>query len=67
MRGTGWDSLQVYRLLAVAFTLAAGAVLALVILDLFIGRPAAGDLFILTLNSLTAAVLWRQTRERARA
>lgn len=67
VRGTGWDSLRVYRVLAVVFTVAAGAVLALVILDLFIGRPAAGDLFILTLNSLTAAVLWRRTQEKSRA
>ncbi|MGO4192667.1 hypothetical protein AB4Y67_13465 [Arthrobacter sp. YAF17] len=49
------------------FTVAAGAVLALVILDLFIVRPIAGDLFIFTLNSLAAALLWRQAQERSRA
>ena len=65
-RGPGWDSLRVYRVLAVVFTAAGGAALALVILDLFIGRLIAGDLFILTLNSLAAAVLWRYAQGRSR-
>ncbi|MFT4470862.1 hypothetical protein ACMX2H_13235 [Arthrobacter sulfonylureivorans] len=66
-RAPGWDSLRVYRGLAVVFTVAAGGALALVILDLFIGRPIAGDLFILTLNSLAAAVFWRHAQARSRA
>ena len=66
-RAPGWDSLRVYRVLAVVFTVTAGVALALVILDLFIGRPAAGDLFILTLNSLAAAVLRRYAQGRSRA
>lgn len=66
-RAPGWDSLRVYRVLAVVFTVAGGGALALVILDLFIGRPIAGDLFVLTLNSLAAVVLWRRDREGARA
>jgi hypothetical protein len=50
----------------VVFTVSAGGALALAILDLFIGRPIAGDLFILTLNSLAAAVLWGRAQERSR-
>ncbi|MGP4033618.1 hypothetical protein [Pseudarthrobacter sp. 1C304] len=65
--GTRWDSLRVYRVLARFFTVTASVALAVVILDLFIGRPIAGDLFNLTLNSLAAAVLWRRSKERSQA
>lgn len=65
--GSGRDSLRVYRVLAVVFTVTAGGALALAILDLFIGRPAAGDLFVLTLNTLAATVLWRYAQGRSRA
>lgn len=64
--GTGMESLRVNRVLAVVFTVAAGGALVLVILDFVIGRAAAGDLFVLTLNSLAAAVLWRRSQERSR-
>jgi hypothetical protein len=51
----------------VVFTLAAAGALALVVLDLVIARPAAGDVFITVLNALVAFLLWRrvfaQTRE----
>lgn len=53
-RGLRW-----FRFLAVLFTVAAAASLVLVAIDLFIGRPAAGDLFIAGLNALAAVVLWR--------
>jgi hypothetical protein len=43
----------------VLFTVAATASLVLVAIDVFIGRPAAGDLFIAGLNALAAVVLWR--------
>ncbi|GGH99298.1 hypothetical protein ACFFGR_14810 [Arthrobacter liuii] len=66
-RAPGWDSPRVYRVLALVFTVTAGGALALVILDLFISRPIPGDLFVLTLNSLAAAVLWRRARAGARA
>jgi hypothetical protein len=53
-RGLRW-----FRFLAVLFTVAAAAFLVLVGVDVFIGRPTAGDLFIAGLNALTAVVLWR--------
>lgn len=65
-RGPGWDSPRVYRVLAVVFTVAAAGALVLVIVDFVIGRPTAGDLFILTLNSVAAAILWRRLQERSR-
>lgn len=64
--GIGWDSVRVYRLLAVVFTVAAGGTLALVIINFAIARPAAGDLFIATLNSLAATILWRLASVRTR-
>ncbi|SKB72369.1 hypothetical protein SAMN05660916_02319 [Arthrobacter sp. 31Cvi3.1E] len=59
-RGLRW-----FRFLAVLFTIAAAASLVLVAIDLFIGRPAAGDLFITGLNALAAAVLWRELAKQA--
>lgn len=55
------------RLLAVLFTAATGVSLMLVAVDLLIGRPAAGDLFIMFLNALTAAVLWPLVNRHSRA
>jgi hypothetical protein len=54
------------RLLAVVFTIAAVGALVLVVTDLLIGRPPAGDLFIACLNSLAAAVLWREISKQTR-
>jgi hypothetical protein len=51
----------------VVFTVAAAGALALVVLDLFIGRPAAGDVFITVLNGLAAFVLWRRVLAQTRA
>jgi hypothetical protein len=39
----------------------------LVVLDLFIARPAAGDAFITVLNALAAFLLWRRVLAQARA
>ena len=66
-RGAGLDSPRVLRVLAVVFTVAAAGALALVVLDLVIGRPAAGDVFIAILNALAAFVLWRRVLEQSRA
>ncbi|WP_223987917.1 hypothetical protein [Arthrobacter sp. NicSoilB8] len=63
----GLDSPRVLRVLAVVFTATASGALALVVLDLVIGRPAAGDLFITALNTLAAFVLWRRVLEKTRA
>lgn len=65
--GAGLDSPRVLRVLAVVFTLAAAGALALVVLDLVIARPAAGDVFIAVLNALAAFVLWRRALEHTRA
>ncbi|MGN8133081.1 hypothetical protein [Paenarthrobacter sp. 22069] len=46
--------------LVVVFVVAASGSLALVAVDLVIGRPAGGDVFIAVLNSLVAAVSWRR-------
>jgi hypothetical protein len=51
----------------VVFTVAAAGALALVVLDLVIVRPAAGDVFITVLNALAAFVLWRRVLEQTRA
>jgi anti-sigma-K factor RskA len=68
--GAGWESPRTWRVLTVVFTVAAAGSLVLVIADLLVGRPAAGDVFIAALNSLAAAVLWhrfaRAGRDRAR-
>jgi hypothetical protein len=49
--GAGMESPRVLRVLAVVFTVAAAGALVLVVLDLVIGRPAAGDVFIAVLNA----------------
>ncbi|MET4592720.1 hypothetical protein [Arthrobacter sp. 754] len=66
-RGAGLDSPRVLRVLAVVFTVAAAGALALVVLDLVIARPAAGDVFITALNALAAFLLWRRVLEQSRA
>ena len=66
-RGAGLDSPRVLLVLAVMFTVAAAGALALVVLDLVIGRPAAGDVFITVLNALAAFLLWRRVAEQTRA
>jgi len=66
--GAGLESPRVLRFLAVVFTVAAAGslVLVVVVLDLVIGRPAAGDVFTTVLNSLAAFVLWRKFSALAR-
>ena len=59
------ESPRVLRFLTVVFTVAAAGSLTLVVLDLFIGRPAAGDVFITVLNGLAAFLLWRKASEDA--
>lgn len=54
VRPFGW-----FRFGAALFTVAAAALLLVVGVDLFIGRPAGGDLFSAGLNALAAVVLWR--------
>lgn len=66
-RGAGLDSPRVLRVLAVVFTLAAAVALALVVLDLVIARPSAGDAFITVLNALAAFLLWRRVLAQTRA
>ncbi|KUM37470.1 hypothetical protein [Arthrobacter sp. EPSL27] len=66
-RGPGLDSPRVLRVLAVVFTVAAAGALTLVVLDLVIARPAAGDVFITALNALAAFLLWRRVLEQSRA
>jgi hypothetical protein len=61
------DSPRVLLVLAVVFTLAAAGALALVVLDLVITRPAAGDVFITALNALAAFLLWRRVLAQIRA
>ncbi|WP_104062313.1 hypothetical protein [Arthrobacter sp. 4R501] len=65
--GREWPSPRVHRILAVVLTVAAAGSLVLVVVDLVIGRPAAGDVFIAILNSLAAAVLWWHSSEQARS
>ena len=54
----------VLRILVVVFGLAAAGSLVLVAVDLLIGRPAAGDVFVAVLNSFVALVLWRRLAEQ---
>jgi uncharacterized membrane protein YfcA len=56
----------VLRILAVVFTVAAVGSLVLVTVDLAIGRPALGDVFIAFLNSVAAVMLWRWRSENER-
>ncbi|MDQ0676604.1 hypothetical protein QFZ36_004230 [Pseudarthrobacter siccitolerans] len=58
--GSGWRlSGRSLKILAVVFTAAAVGSMVLVAVDLTVGRPASGDVFIAFLNSLTAVTLWR--------
>lgn len=54
------------RILAVVFTVSAAGSLVLVAVDLAIGRPASGDVFIAFLNSVAAVMLWRWRSENER-
>ena len=65
--GAGMESPRILRFLAVVFTVAAAGSLVLVVLDLVIDRPSAGDVFITVLNGLAAFLLWRKVSEDARA
>ncbi|MDE8670885.1 hypothetical protein PY310_20145 [Pseudarthrobacter sp. H3Y2-7] len=56
----------VLRILAVVFAVAAVGSLVLVAVDLAIGRPASGDVFIAFLNSVAAVMLWRWRSENER-
>ncbi|WP_455837078.1 hypothetical protein [Pseudarthrobacter siccitolerans] len=58
-RGSAWKAPRALRLLAWVFTLAAVGSVVLVAVDLVVGRPAAGDLFIAFLNSVATVALWR--------
>ena len=65
-RGSAWKSPRTRRVLAAVFTVAAVGSVVLVAVDLIVGRPPAGDLFIAFLNSLTAVALWRWSAETGR-
>lgn len=56
----------VLGILAVVFAVAAIGSLVLVAVDLAIGRPAAGDVFIAFLNSAAAVMLWRWKSDNER-
>ena len=55
---------RVLRILVVVFVLALAGSLALVAVDLLVGRPAGGDVFIAALNSFVVVVLWRRLAEQ---
>lgn len=55
------------KILAVVFSIAAGTSVVLVAVDLIIGRPAAGDIYIAVLNSAVAAVCWWMASASRRA
>lgn len=61
-RASSWTSPRTCRVLAVVFTVAALGSVVLVVVDLAVGRPAAGDLFIVFLNGLAAVILWMLAR-----
>jgi len=61
-RASAWTSARICQVLAVVFTVAALGSVVLVVVDLVISRPAAGDLFIVFLNGLVAVILWRLAR-----
>ena len=65
-RATAWKSRRSRRILVVVFTVAAVGSVVLVGVDLVVGRPAAGDLFVAFLNALAAVVLWRLGSETPR-
>ena len=58
------------KILAVVFSVAAVASVVLVVLvavDLIVGRPAAGDIYIAVLNSAVAAACWWMASASRRA
>jgi hypothetical protein len=55
------------KVLAVVFSVAAGASVVLVAVDLIVGRPAAGDIYIAVLNSAVAAACWWMASASRRA
>ncbi len=61
-RASAWLSPSIWRVLAVVFTVAALGSVVLVAVDLAVGRPAAGDLFVAFLNGLAAVILWMLAR-----
>ncbi|MFC8523393.1 hypothetical protein [Pseudarthrobacter sp. NPDC057230] len=61
-RASAWTSPRTSRVLAVVFTVAALGSVVLVVVDLVISRPAAGDLFIVFLNGFAAVILWMLAR-----
>ena len=61
-RASAWMSPRTCRVLAVVFTVAALGSVVLVVVDLAVGRPVAGDLFIVFLNGLAAVILWMLAR-----
>ena len=61
-RASAWTSPRTCRVLAVVFTVAALGSVVLVVVDLVVSRPAAGDLFIVFLNGLAAVILWMLVR-----
>ena len=64
--GVGMEFPPFLRFRAVVFTAAAAGSLVLVVPDLLIGRPAAGDVFITFLNGLAAFLLSPKVSEDAR-
>jgi hypothetical protein len=60
--GSAWTSPRTCRVLVVVFTVAALGSVVLVVVDLVVSRPAAGDLFIVFLNGLAAVILWMLVR-----
>jgi len=61
-RASAWLSTRTWRVLGDVFTVAALGSVVLVVVDLVVGRPAAGDLFIVFLNGLAAVILWMLAR-----
>jgi len=55
---TGPDYSRLKRILALIFTAAAAGCWVLVAVDLVVGRPAGGDVFIAALNTVAAAAFW---------
>ena len=58
---TAPDYSRIQRILALIFTAAAAGCWVLVTVDLVVGRPAGGDVFIAALNTVAAAVFWWMT------
>jgi hypothetical protein len=65
-RGSAGLSPRARRILAGVFSFAAVGSLLLVAVDLAVGRAAAGDVFIVLLNTLAAVVFWRWSAQSRR-